>query len=276
MAKIARNGTSLAVWQLQIHLPMQESLVRSLGWEDPLEEEMATHSSILVWNTPRTEEPGGLQSMGLQRLGHDLVTKQQQKILKKPNPRKTPKRLQQKGDVLVQALGKSRNCPGVHDANDVARTQRFQPHSPPRGGWFPHTVTPILPRQALSAGAPPDLTEQIPLAASEGAHPAHTSILGFWPPGEGADKRLFFQLHSHHFVYTPSTPALPGHTVPAHLCLCWSLPPAHPPPVALEMSRQGRGWPLKTCTGRPIPRVSDSAGLGRGLRTSGDVQAGGV
>ena len=140
MAKIARNGTSLAVWQLQIHLPMQESLVRSLGWEDPLEEEMATHSSILVWNTPRTEEPGGLQSMGLQRLGHDLVTKQQQKILKKPNPRKTPKRLQQKGDVLVQALGKSRNCPGVHDANDVARTQRFQPHSPPRGGWFPHTV----------------------------------------------------------------------------------------------------------------------------------------
>ena len=46
---------------------MQETLetqVRSLCWEDPLEEEMATHSSILVWEIPRTEDPGGLQSMG--------------------------------------------------------------------------------------------------------------------------------------------------------------------------------------------------------------------
>ena len=47
------------------HLPvMQETQVRSLGWEDPLEKGMATHSSILAWRTPRTEEPGGLQSMG--------------------------------------------------------------------------------------------------------------------------------------------------------------------------------------------------------------------
>ena len=45
--------------------------VRSLGREDPREEEMATHSSILAWRIPRTEEPGGLQSMGSQRLGHD-------------------------------------------------------------------------------------------------------------------------------------------------------------------------------------------------------------
>ena len=45
--------------------------VRSLGWEDPLEEEMATHSSILAWNILRTEEPGGLQSIGLQRVRHD-------------------------------------------------------------------------------------------------------------------------------------------------------------------------------------------------------------
>ena len=42
-----------------------------LGWEDPLEEGMATHSSILVWEIPWTEEPGGLQSMRLKRLGHD-------------------------------------------------------------------------------------------------------------------------------------------------------------------------------------------------------------
>ena len=45
---------------------MQETLVQSLGWEDPLEKEMATHSSILVWRIPWTEEPGGLQSTGLQ------------------------------------------------------------------------------------------------------------------------------------------------------------------------------------------------------------------
>ena len=50
---------------------MQKTQVRSLGWEDPLEKEMATHSSILAWEIPWTEEPGGLQSMGLQRVGHD-------------------------------------------------------------------------------------------------------------------------------------------------------------------------------------------------------------
>ena len=48
--------------------------VQSLGWEDPLEKEMATHSSILAWKIPWTEEPGRLQSMGLQRVGHDWAT----------------------------------------------------------------------------------------------------------------------------------------------------------------------------------------------------------
>ena len=56
---------------------MQEMWVLSLGWEDPLEKKMATHSSILAWRIPGTEEPGGLQSMGLQRVRHDLATKQQ-------------------------------------------------------------------------------------------------------------------------------------------------------------------------------------------------------
>ena len=50
---------------------MWESWVRSLGREDLLEEEMATHSSILAWETPWTEEPGGLQSRGSQRVKHD-------------------------------------------------------------------------------------------------------------------------------------------------------------------------------------------------------------
>ena len=48
-----------------------EDTVQSLDWEDPLEEEMATHSRILVWEIPWTEEPGGLQSMGSQRVGND-------------------------------------------------------------------------------------------------------------------------------------------------------------------------------------------------------------
>ena len=62
--------------QLVKNLPaMQETWVRFLGWEDPLEKEMAIHSSILAWKIPWTEEAGGLQSMGSQRVGHDLATK---------------------------------------------------------------------------------------------------------------------------------------------------------------------------------------------------------
>ena len=63
--------TSL-VAQTVKHLPtMWETQVQSLGGEDTLEKEMATHSSILAWKTPWIEEPGGLQSMGSQRVGHD-------------------------------------------------------------------------------------------------------------------------------------------------------------------------------------------------------------
>ena len=50
---------------------IQETQVQTLSWEDPLEKEMTTHSNILAWKIPWTEEPGGLQSMGLPRLGHD-------------------------------------------------------------------------------------------------------------------------------------------------------------------------------------------------------------
>ena len=59
MAQTVKNPS--AVW---------ETWVLSLGWEDPLEEGMATHSNILVWRIPTAEEPGGLQSMGSQRVGH--------------------------------------------------------------------------------------------------------------------------------------------------------------------------------------------------------------
>ena len=56
----------------------QEMWVRFLGQEDPLEKEMATHSNILAWEILWTEEPGRRQSMGSQKVGHDLVAKQQQ------------------------------------------------------------------------------------------------------------------------------------------------------------------------------------------------------
>ena len=63
--------TSL-VAQMVKRLPtVWETRVRSLGWEDPLEKAMAPHSSTLAWKIPWTEEPGRLQSMGLQRVGHD-------------------------------------------------------------------------------------------------------------------------------------------------------------------------------------------------------------
>ena len=67
-------GASLSMLVVKTCLPnqeMQETQVPSLDHEDPLEEEMATHSSILAWRIPQIEEPGRLQSIGLQRVGHD-------------------------------------------------------------------------------------------------------------------------------------------------------------------------------------------------------------
>ena len=64
-------GTSLVVQMVKYPPTIRETRVQSLGWEDLLEKEMETHSSILAWEIPWTEEPGGLQSMGSQRVGHD-------------------------------------------------------------------------------------------------------------------------------------------------------------------------------------------------------------
>ena len=63
--------TSLVAQMVKYLLAMWETRVQSLDWRDLLEKEMATHSSILAWKIPWTEEPGGLQSMGSQRVGHD-------------------------------------------------------------------------------------------------------------------------------------------------------------------------------------------------------------
>ena len=67
-------GASLVVQRLKRLPAMRETWVRSLGWEAPLEKEIATHSSILAWRIPWMEEPGGLQSTGSQRVGHDWAT----------------------------------------------------------------------------------------------------------------------------------------------------------------------------------------------------------
>ena len=63
--------TSLVAQTVKHLSTMRETWVRSLGWEDPLEKEMAIHSSTIAWKIPWTEEPGKLQSMGSQRVGHD-------------------------------------------------------------------------------------------------------------------------------------------------------------------------------------------------------------
>ena len=67
-----KTGRTSLVCQMVRNLPaMQETQVRALSWEDPLEKKMATHSSSLAWEIPWTEEPGRLQSIGLQRVEHD-------------------------------------------------------------------------------------------------------------------------------------------------------------------------------------------------------------
>ena len=73
-----KKWASLVAQMVKNQPAMQESQVRSLGWEDPLEKGMATHSSILVWRIPWTEKLVRLQSMELQRVGYNLKTKQQQ------------------------------------------------------------------------------------------------------------------------------------------------------------------------------------------------------
>ena len=72
--------TSLTAQSVKNLPAMQETWVQFLGWEDPLEKEMATHSSTLAWKISWTGEPGRLQSMGLKRVGHDWATSQEFKV----------------------------------------------------------------------------------------------------------------------------------------------------------------------------------------------------
>ena len=71
---INRRWASLVAQTVKLLPAVQETWVQSLGWEDPLENEMTTHSSSLAWKISWTEEPGGLQSMEWQRVRHDWAT----------------------------------------------------------------------------------------------------------------------------------------------------------------------------------------------------------
>ena len=68
---LSSDKTSLVAQMVKCLSTMRETQVQSLGWEDPLEKEMAIHSSTIAWKIPWTEEPGRLQSMGSQRVGHN-------------------------------------------------------------------------------------------------------------------------------------------------------------------------------------------------------------
>ena len=88
----------------------QETQVGTLGREDPLEKEMATHSRFLAWGIPRTEEPGWLQSLGSQRVGHDFVTKQQQQhygsytLIRKKKKNQINQNLGEKKEIRMPAI----------------------------------------------------------------------------------------------------------------------------------------------------------------------------
>ena len=68
------SGTSLVAQTVKRLSTVRETWVQSLGWDDPLEKEMAIHSRTIAWKIPWTEEPGGLQSVALQRVGHNRAT----------------------------------------------------------------------------------------------------------------------------------------------------------------------------------------------------------
>ena len=80
MSLVCLLGVSLVVQLVKNPLAMWETWVQSLGWEDPLEESMATHASTFAWRIPWTEDPGGPLSLGSQKVGHVLAKKQQQCI----------------------------------------------------------------------------------------------------------------------------------------------------------------------------------------------------
>ena len=123
----------------------QEMWVQSLGQEDPREEGMTTHSSILAWRIPWTEEPGGLPSMGLQRVGHDCMT----------NPWVQEEKQAGRLGVAVGEERSIQNPPGVRRCVLKARCLLLRPaslgvFSHARGGPEPQELLPKQVQPALS------------------------------------------------------------------------------------------------------------------------------
>ena len=116
-------------WRICLPTP-EERQVQCLGWEDLLEKAMGTYCSILAWRIPWTEEPGGLQSMGSQRDGHDLATKRlckTQKLLSHlPLLRNLPKEMLQQNKEANQEEKGSRK-EGVLDRTKSQRRDPWQP-----------------------------------------------------------------------------------------------------------------------------------------------------
>ena len=125
------NGACL-VAQMVKHLPtMWETWVQSLGQEDPLEKEMATHSSVLAWRIPWTEEPGRLQSMGVSRFGHNLATKPPTSIRAFPGGSEGKVSACNVGDLgSIPGLGRS---PGEGNGNPLQYS--CLENSMDRGAW---------------------------------------------------------------------------------------------------------------------------------------------
>ena len=125
---------------------MQETQVQSLGWEDPLEKGMTTHSSILAWRIPRTEEPGGLWSMGSQKTSNMTPTKQQQTT----NSQQDTKRPKRPTATFEKLGAKAGYCTQYHQMDEQTTwvTPSAQPLDTPLPSPLKGTISPHLSEQA--------------------------------------------------------------------------------------------------------------------------------
>ena len=124
---------SLVAQRLKRLPPMWETQVRSLGWEDPLEKEMVTHYSTLAWRIPWTEKPGRVQSMGLQRVGHDWVISLSLSLYFYRNQHQIQENLQTE---VPGGSPKLWHCWGLGSMNQCNRNLRL------KSSKFSHFITP--------------------------------------------------------------------------------------------------------------------------------------
>ena len=130
---------------------MQETSIQSLGWEDPLEKGVATHSSILAWRIPWTEEPGGLQSLGSQRVRHSWETNTHtQSNYINIGIKRTSLVVQRILPVQGTWVESLPGDPRPHVGRLRAR-EPWRPHDAPRGKATPHSEEPARRNQDLTS-----------------------------------------------------------------------------------------------------------------------------